>query len=195
MSTPLSASYRLEFPYTSAGRPHKIRAYARIATLTPSITLEARDGATEIDWTLAAAQFADAMSEVMPSGSTFGTVTLQHKTGLVWVPIATTAVSQSVAGTAMPATQVTMVLRTTTFKKIRWTMLDTNQAAPAHASGVPGSGVIHGTAAFFYNTGSNDPSDPYFWQVGRDNQYLADASFVGWTVDLNDKVRRAAGLT
>jgi hypothetical protein len=196
MATPLTATYRLHIPYISQGRAHVQHQYVRIATLTPTITLRARDGVTETLWTDVVDGIVPGIAETLPAGSSFGAVTLENLAGVVWNPIASyTAAAPVVAGTAFPATQLTVVMRTTTFKKIRLQVMDLKYAAPGHwidRTLAPG-GVVGYLSRYDGLVASG--TDAWFYAVGRDNSYLQTSPFAGITIDLNDKLRRAAGLT
>jgi len=199
MATPLVASYRIQFPYRSQGRPHSIRTYCRIATLEGVHPLiQVRTGDVGIDWTDAADQFFTRLANVLPAGSTFGTALLQQLVGIVWNPVDSTgAPGSTFSGTAYPATELTAVLRDSTFKKIRVNVLDINAPAPFHSPSEVGVPTTVGHFLDTYNPSASDfdaTLDAYNWQVGRSNNFLASNPFAGVTIDLNDRMRRDAGL-
>lgn len=194
MATPLSATWRIKFQYAVDGLEHVLHAYARIGTITPTLTLRQRDGVTETLWSDCATGMVGAMSNVLPAAVVWGAQTLEQLSGLVWLPQASAAATAGTAGTYKPATQITAVLRDTGFHKIRLQVMEGVVAAPSHTPGIPGSGFLNALLLPF-TVGGSTAGDPYFWMVSRANQYLQDNPVVGTTVDLNDKLRRARGLS
>lgn len=194
MSTVLVASWRITIPYTVTGQNHKVHAYARIATTTPSFGLRHRDLTTVIPWTDAADQFNRYFGDAfLPAAATWGTVLLEQLVGSLWQPQATHSVTGTQTGTTIPASQVTVVLRDTTFKKIRLVALDTKYQPPIRWANLPTGTVIDNNLVEW--TGAyTDTASPFLWQVGRSNNFLQADPIAGISVDLNDKLRRARGL-
>lgn len=197
MATPLAATYRIHVPYISGGRPHSLRHYCRLATSGTHPLIHVRSGDTGIDWRDAATRLAGNISNSLPSGASIGTLLLEQLIGLTWVAVDSASPGTiTFSGTLYPATQATCVLRDTAFKKVRAELLDINYPAPAHWPGVPSGtgtgGLINWTTG--YTVAAASPDDPYNWMVGRSNSFLQDNPIAGLTVDLNDRIRRDAGL-
>lgn len=196
MSTPLTASWRITIPYTVSGKAHKHRAYVRIATITPTYTLRQRDGTTTMLASLAIDILANKLAIVVPAGSVFGTALLEEYSGGLWLPRYSHAPTMGtvISGTLAPASQITVVLRDTGFHKIRAIMLDTKFPPPGHWND-DGTAAGLGGWTDRYGLAGASSNDPYYWQVSRGNLYLQDSPWAGITFDLNNKVRRARGLT
>lgn len=195
MSTPLTASARIHIPYIAQGRAHSLRHYVRIVTdgAHPLIGVIGSD--VGLLWSDAAVRAAFLMHLELPAGSSVGTLVLEKKSGIVWNPVDAIAPGTlTFSGTAFPATQITAVMRDTTFKQIRVEVLDTAVAAPQHYGGIPSTGLMDSWLEHFTLAGQDDPTDPYWWVVSRGNNHLQDAPIAGITVDLNDRIRRDAGL-
>lgn len=194
MSTILTASWRISVPYTVTGQNHKVHAYARIATTTPSFALRHRDLSTNLDWEDCADQFVRYFADgFLSSAATFGTVLLEQLSGGLWLPQATHAVSSTQTGTTVPASQVTCVLRDTAFKKIRLVALDTKYQPPLKWANMPTATVIDDNLVE-WTSDYTDTASPFLWQVGRSNNFLQADPVAGISVDLNDKLRRARGI-
>lgn len=194
MSQPLIATWRLTQPYTVAGLVHKWRAYFRIATTTPALTVRARDGVTTFAIDDVIERVAQNMRNVLPTGATFGTALVEEHVGLIWQPrYVHLPTPSAAAGTHFPATQITVTMRDSGFHFVRLVILDGNVSAPRHFATLPATSEINAWLAGYVSTAPN-PEAPYFWQVSRSNLYLLDGGFAGITLDLNDKIRRARGL-
>lgn len=196
MSTPLVATWRMTAPYQSQARQHTAHCYVRGAQLQGAdyyINSRTAD-ANDTLWTNAADRFCNALAFELPTGASFGTVLLQHIESGVWITKATHTPSITAAsGTAVPASQITMTLRTNQNHHLRVVVEDTEEAAPQRTENPNGGGASMDsfTGAFLSIAGNGN--DPFNWIVGRDNAYLAAAPFVSISADINRKVKRAAG--
>lgn len=193
MSTALVASWRVNLPYTVQGKLHRVRQYVRIATTTPTFTLRHRDGATTLLWSTMATQLASRLSNILPTGAAWGTANLENLVGTLWQLNDTAAIAATPAGTWDTCSELTAVLRDTTFKKIRLTMLDTNLTPPQHYAALGAVADIDNALGGFI-TGASNVNDPFYYVVGRSNNYLHASPISGITVTLNAKLRRARGM-
>ena len=199
MSQPLLAEGRMILPYTVDGLPHKMFAYLRNPQPVGgtynvnSRTLDANDQ----PWKNCAEAWFQSVSYLFSGTLTAsGDILLQRFIDNVWQPTETyTPVTSNAAGSYKPGTQVTVVLRDSAFKQIKIVMLETSEISPQHFIQIAG-----GDAAFdnmikqFTSTATISPA-PYIFMVSRGNRYINTTPFIGATVTLNRKVRRARGLT
>lgn len=198
MATPLSALGRIVFPYTISGLTHVFHAYVRNPQVTGGqwkINTRATD-ANDLNWEDAADALEATLANNMPTGATAGTAILQTRTGSLWLPQSFhTVPTWSPGASSKPAVQVTIVLRDINFKKIKVVVLEGIEPAPEHeTSPAGGTTNLQNLVKQFLST-FTVTNAPYNWMVGRGNQYINTAGFVGTTITLNRKVRRARGLT
>lgn len=197
MSQTLISTARMQLSYTIAGLQHKLNLYVKNATPsggTYDIDVRPSVGGV-ITFDHAADGIADVLEELMPSGATLDSVALQLLTGSIWnsVYFANPSMTPS-ANTYVKAQQVTLVLRDTSFFKVKVITLEQTFPLPVHYSSYAalGGDTLNYVKEF---TGNNTVTYPPFnWVVSRGERFLADGPFVGLTTDLNDKVRRARGL-
>lgn len=199
MAQDLIATGRIVQPYTVDGQPHRFVAYVRNIQFSGgnyfinSRTLDDND----TDWEDAAEGLFQALSYLMS-----GTLTsnadagLEEKVDEQWNPLAFyTPVTSNAAGSYKVATQSTVVLRDTAFKKMKIIQMETTEAAPQHFTQIAGGDTAYDNYIKQWTSGATVPTPPFSWQVSRGNRYINTAPFVGATVALNRKIRRARGLT
>lgn len=196
MATSLSATGRITIAYVYSGFTHKCRGFVRgLAPVGGSYNINSRTlDANDIVWTDAASALAGAMSNILTTSHTYAGATLEQWDGTVWVPRAVSSPTPGLsAGTVYPATQVTVVLRDLNLKKVKIVVMETNEISPQHfVAGTAGDTNFDNFLAPFLS--STATAAPFNWLVGRGNQYLNVAPFVGATVTLNRKLRRRRGL-
>lgn len=194
MSQPLLATKRITYPYTVAGRLHKIRCYVKKdpSVLTPPWFIVDRNGATFL-WTLAAEQLAFAMGFVVQQ--TVGAAIFEELVGTIWNPTDVfQPTGQSAGGTPQPATEWVTVLRDTSFFKLHLDFQEGVTAAPVHVVAYTAITPSATNCLRNWTPDHSGANDPYMWQVSRGNRYLAGSPFVSTTISLNRKTRRARGL-
>jgi len=199
MATTLVATGRIIIPYqVDSVFTHRIYAYVRNPQLVGAVynvnsrTTDAND--TQWDW--AASGLAETISYMLPIGSTFGTMILQLRSGSVWTPVAsfTFAGTNHAAGTLWPASQFTLSLRDTLFRRVKVVLLDANYGSLAKSTDpTAGPAQADNFMAQFTSAGAVG-SKPYAWMVGRGNTYLAASPIISWVSATNRKMRRARGL-
>ncbi len=198
MSQPLIATGRLLWTYTYSGITHKLIAYVRnVQAVGGSWNINSRTtDANDLLWTLAAEALEQSVSYLLANSVAGGDVLLQTLAAGVWNTLATySPVTSHAVGTTVPVAQSTMVLRDTNFKKVKVVVMEPNQAAPQHwVSPLGGDANMDNFTKQWMSTFTVSNA-PYNWQVGRGNQYLSTSPFIGITVTLNKKLRRARGYT
>lgn len=200
MSVPLTSTHRIRLEYTVAGKLHNIRHYVRGATLTGgnyninSRTLDEND----VLWEDAALGLANSVIYAFSTDITIGTAYLEARTGTLWnvVAVATVSPEANASGTsAFVGWQQTLVLRDKTFKKVKVIILEGNYGTLKHSVSLSGIPTAQQSFAKQYTSSFTVTHPPFEWMVSRGNQYLDDASFVGYTNTSNRRVRRSRGLT
>ena len=198
MATPLSALGRITQPYTINGITHKARVYVRNPQLVGSVWMinSRTTDANDVVWTDAALAWAQSIGSVTPTAGTFGTALLETRSGSVWTTVDTyTPTVTTQTGSTNVAGQITLVLRDVLFHKVKVVVMEGNETYPQHlVSPTGGDSTFDGFINEYLPTFAGT-TPLYKWLVGRGNQYLSTAPFVGATVTLNRKIRRRRGLT
>ena len=197
MSQPLVATGRLKVQITVNSLIHTLHAYVRnIQTAGSSFNINSRaTDSNDLDWKDAAEGWFESLTYAAPAGITASDITLEQLVSLVWTPLATfTPTVSNESGTALPAGQITLVLRDKLFKKVKVLFLEGNQGAPQHWNSPTGGNAAMQNFTKQWLSTFTVTHAPYNWQVGRSNQFLAASPFVGYTVALNRKLRRRRGL-
>lgn len=198
MSQPLLATGRIILPYTHVGFTHHLHAYVRNPQLVGAvwqINSRATD-ANDTPWTNAATALALSFSYLLQLTDVFGTVLFQTLVSAVWITQATTTVANvNGSGTGQAAAEGTLMLRDKLFKKVKVVVMEPNVVPPLKANTYNPAGVDPGN--LFIRQWTPDFTiavAPWNWQVGRGNQFLAQAPFVSEVFTLNRKMRRARGF-
>lgn len=198
MSTPLAALWRITWPYLIGGVSHKVRLYVKsIGTVVGGVIQLTDRNLTDFDWTDAADDFVTMLSANMLDQSTsYGTVLLEQRSGALWNLMDTHTPSPSGSLTPYhPGSQYTIVLRDTSFGKVKVVLLETVWPAPNHFV-TPTGGTDSHEDAFMGVLSGTGTHYPYMWIISRGGHFLAvSGAFVGGTITLNRKVRRRRGLT
>lgn len=200
MSQILLANWRATLHYVVDGFPHISNHYCDALVDTGSLvgySLLDRDGATHIHLEDAAQRWGDLIGSILYSTlSSVGSVLLEQRSGSVWNPVvSSTPVSVSMTGfTYNKASQMTTVLRDTAFKKVKDLAMESVVLVGKHGVAVPSSAFVEHAYLLSFTDGFTGPSDPYRWIKSRGNRYLATVPFVGYTTDLNNKIRRRRGI-
>jgi hypothetical protein len=196
MSTALVPTWRITVPYTATGRQHKLRMY--IPTCTPagaSYTFTDRLAAT-VDWGDAVEGLATNLQNVMSTGTTLGDALLEELVAGIWLPRGNHTILAAFAPSAAPvlSSQWTLVLRDTNFKKMKVILLDVRVVPPAHATSVATCDAQSQFLVKNFTPAATAANPPYNWMIGRSGAFINTAPFVGLTLALNRKIRRARGL-
>lgn len=195
MATPLTAQWRVTIPYLVQGRNHKVRFYVNDATVGGTTYQIPDRTAVLMNWETGVDSFIVSLGNIMSSGDTVGTCLLEQLVSGIWQLRAThTPGTFTVTGSYVPSSQATLVLRDTNFKKLKVVILDTGVQPPEHAVTVSG---CDSQSQFFvteFTSAGAGAQPPYKWVVSRSKAYIDPAGFVGYTVALNRKIRRARGL-
>jgi len=199
MSTTLAALGRITIAYqVDSTFTHKLRAYVRNPQLVGStwmINTRTTDS-NDLDWAGAANGLMETLTYLMSLASLFGAALLETRSGSVWQPRATAAFSRTHhgSGTLQPASQFTLTLRDTLFRKVKVVVLDGIYPGLAKSTdpnaGIGASDSFNAQFQSTYTVGGG----PYTWLVGRGNTYLAVNPVVSWVAATNRKIRRARGL-
>lgn len=205
MATPLTASYRMSFQYVVSSYTHVIRHYVRAVIVGGDYKVVLKDGVTQITPQQCADGMGNALDNLFQTANPASAAwTLEHLSGMAWNPVATggTATESGVSTAPALASQITLVLRDTSFKKVKAVVMESTVKPPYHFN-VLGSntGALHNFSSLLwafcleYDADTGELNPPQKWVVSRGNDYLQDHPFVGVTGDLNDKIRRGRGLT
>lgn len=196
--TPLTATHRVNVKYIVDGKTHVLRHYVKRGADSgigvPQLI--DRDGSTLLDWLTCANQLWEPYSQIMNSGVDNPELSLWERSGVLWVPVVFDVAidsGQSADPTTLSA-GISLVLRATSFKKIRAMMLDTTLGYLGHwITGEDAPTAIRDIARAYNGIGGGD-HDPYRWVVNKANNYLAFSGCVaGVTLDQNDRVKRSRG--
>jgi len=190
------ATWRITGSYNVSGLLHKARMFVKSdGSISSGVNqIQDRTG-TSLDWSLAAHQWSKTWTRILNNATTLPDLVLEQKVGLIWVPVQFTSPSNELqADATLPTTQVTLTLRATNNDKLKVVVLDTTQAAPQHFAGRPSASSNIQVFTDHFLSGGN-AADPYMVMVSESNHYLNTAPFVGLTITLNRRVRRARGLT
>lgn len=197
MAQALVSTARIDLHYTVSTKAHVVRVYVK--NLTVAGASWNIDGAPVvggvIDWSAAAQGLWDSVKPLMPSAATVDGANLMSRSGSVWTPLASYTPTGAVSANAYsPAQQMSLTLRDTGTKFVRFLLLEQTFPLPAH---FPSYGALTGdtlTMAKQFTVQRTVTNAPFEWLVSRGERFLADFSFVALTTDLNDKLRRARGL-
>jgi hypothetical protein len=197
LSTPLTATHRFSFTYAVDGLQHVAIAYCkRQDPLIGGMGVANRDGSSLTSIGDAAQGYWDLMKQQMLGSVPVPTVLFEERSGLLWFPLAGVAVTGAAgAGANFHASQYTLVVRDTSFKKLRITWMEGALGYVGHSPSGLGLGAGADNIANGYNGVGFGAHDPYVWQKSRGDRYiLAAGAIAGATLDLNDKLKRRRGL-
>lgn len=197
MSVPLLASARMHFMYTIAGLQHVMNLYCAAVEVSGVYNVGLNAGGN-----ITVQQAADAVGSGMcpmltAADCTSFTATLQTLTGGVWFPRSTVVVAGTLAasGTTIKGGQVSLVLRDISNHLMKVILLESQ--APVGFRTTSPAGLSTAASNFyklFSVTSGTVTNRPALWAVSRGDNALFAEPMVGFTTDLNDKVRRARGL-
>lgn len=199
MSQPLLATGRIVMPLTTSGLTHAYHAYVRniqVGGSTYKVNTRTTDS-NDLNWETAAQAFFSATSYLSATDQgVSGLILLQQLVSGVWQTISTYTPSGGFngGGSVQPASQYTLWLRDSAYKPMKVVMLDTNQTPPQHFTIITGGDAASDNFVKQWLSTYTVTSAPYIWQVSRGDRYINTSAFVGSTVTLNRKVRRARGL-
>lgn len=198
MSTPLAAVSRLDFRYRSYSRQHRLSTYVAYNNVLGAHQLNDRDGITTILWTLAAQYLWDKVRAIYDGTNTpsAASVTLLDRVGTLWhvTDVAALTGIGSGGGQNQAAQQFTWVLRDTAFKKLRFITLESNGGYLYHTDDGCGAGAGTDAISNMLNGVDTNANAPFRWMKSRGDHFLAaSGTIAGFTADLNDKIKRAAG--
>ena len=198
MSVTIVASGRIVASYAVDGLNHKAHAYVRNAQLVGSswmINSRATDSNDKL-WSNAAQGFMDALSVILKTANTtWGDASLETYAGGIYTVRATATITPVGANDQLVlASQSTLVLRDTSFNKVKVEVMEAGTPTPFHTTSKTGGNATVDLFVSYFTADHGNTNDPYNWMVGRGNQYLNTSPFVGWTTTYNRKLRRARGL-
>jgi len=199
MATTLAALGRITISYqVDTVFTHKLRAYVRNPQLVGSAWLinSRTTDANDTPWETAANGLAETLSYLLGTGATFGAALLETRSGSVWQPRSTVAITATnhASGTLWPASQFTLVLRDNVFRKVKVVVLDANYGSLAHSTDPLAGPAVSDNFNTQFTASASVTGNPYAWMVGRGNAFLAVSPIVSWTSATNRKMRRARGL-
>jgi hypothetical protein len=197
MATPLVASYRIKLQYVVGGLTHVNHAYCvpQATGAQPWKLIKRGAVVSTLTWqAIAGNWWHNVWIDLMASSVPGALATLEQKVGLLWVPLDfLNIVDPGVGGpTFTPAQQATLVLRDTSFDKIRVVFLETVDGYLGHSANGHGLTTQFDLIIPEYEGSGTSESSPVNWQVGRSNNYMLTAGAVaGLTLDQNRKLKRA----
>lgn len=193
MSTDLDALNRITIPYTVSGHIHKLRMYVidhGTVSLDGFRTIDTRT--SFISWAAAVQHFAESFAlNALGTLSSIGTCLYEERDGTLWLPLQTYLPADLVYGSEAPtlAGQMTLTLRGGAFKQTKIVVMESVYGVPINTITIPDNSFFNSWVA-----SGADPADPTNWQVGRDNTYLQEAPYAGFSTDYNRKLRRMRGV-
>lgn len=197
MATPLTATHRFTMSYVVDGFTHIKRSYCkRQDPLIGGPAVLDRNGSL-IDVVDAAQGLWDTFSQSLETTVPPPAVLFEERSGSLWLPVAAATVTGSGSSTngVRLASQYTLVVRDTAFKKIRATWLEFSEAYVGHSPSGLGISTTLDVIANNYNGAGAIANHPFLWEKSRgDNYILASGAIAGGTLDLNDKIKRRRGL-
>jgi hypothetical protein len=158
-------------------------------------TITDRNGGTHVFLDIATTLKND-LGAIWGTTPGWGPCVLEQKSGTQWLPVrAWTVAAPGGIGTPKLGSQVTLTLRDLTFRPVKVVVLDTNQTPPYHYIGMTdGDANLDSFVGNFADRGAGYETDPFYWMVGRNNQYLSLSPFVSVSADINRKTKKAHGL-
>lgn len=197
MAQTLVAVDRITINYTVQALAHKQRFYVKQGTpIGGAAQLLDRDGSTLIP-AEDAAQFAwDTMRDKFHTSVLAADYILEHRSGLNWNPVeANVLVGAGTGGNTSVASQFTLVLRDTAFFKLHNLLLEHSEGYAGHSNTGLGLNTPLDNYVLALTT-DIDPNCQWHWAKSRGDRYiLASGAGAGGTLGMNDKIRRARGLT
>jgi hypothetical protein len=199
MSNPIVAGYRIDFSYTVLGRSHHRREYCELqasGTDPTGYQVLQRDLTTVTGASVAIDDYWTMLSDSYKAGDTvIGNALLEQRSGGVWLPLASYLSTIGLSTTpTWVASQLTITLRDTAFHKVRAIFLE-GGFTPGGKTTTPVFGFANCTNVMKGFVGTLAGSvNPFLWVKSRSDLYLAVSPLVSGVSDLNDKVRRRAGV-
>lgn len=193
MSTDLAALNRITIPYEVNGEVHKFRLYVidhGTVSLDGYRTIDTRT--SFISWAAAVQHFCENFAEfALGTGTAIGTCLYEERDDTLWLPLQTYLPTDLTYGSEAPtlAGQMTLTLRGGAFKQLKIVIMESVYGVPIHTLTIPNNGFFNS-----WKAAGADPADPINWQVGRDNTYMQEAPYAGFSTDYNRKLRRMRGV-
>lgn len=197
MAQPLLSNDRVTYQYVVDGLTHVQRVYCnRAADVGAVKKILCRDGVTTLDWDVAAQGGWSDMSNVLPTSVLGPTMTLETLVGIVWQPVAiATGTGVGQATGLKPASQLTVVIRDTAFKFMRYVIMEHSGGYIGHSNTGYGLNTLTDLLMDGITGDDADPAGLYQWMKSRGNRYiLGTGAIAGATFDLNDKIKRTRHL-
>lgn len=197
MTGPSIGVGRITIPYTVSALNHVCRMYVSQPTFSGgvwNIDKRASVGGTA-DWSLAAIDFAEAISNCLATGVTVGLATLEEYSSTGWLLRSAAAVTlPNLSGNTNVAAQLTLTLRDANFSRPKIVLMEHNQIAPFKStSATGGAGGEDAMIAEF--TAAHTLTDaPWIYMRNQHEIELHAGAFISFTTTYNRKLRRARGL-
>lgn len=197
MSGPVDGVGRITIPYTVSGQSHECRMFVADPTLAGSdwvVDLHPDIGGTAV-WTNAAQGLADAISYMLPTGTTVGSALLEEYSATGWLPRDTTSVTlTNLSGSIAPAAEITLTLRALDFTRPKIVLLDVNNPGPlAFTSPTAGGANVDGFIDPFLGD-SVISGRPWAFMTTMHGIFLLVDSFVRSTITYNKQLAKRRGL-
>lgn len=193
---PLTANFRIVFPYVCALEPHKLECYLDcVASADPSgYNTVARTGYTNQGVSAVMSRVWTKLSGVFSStDASFGNATLYQRFGTVFSPVYTESntITPSFAGDSLKSYGSVFFQRATNRTKmplylLEWALDAEITKVTSYAS--LGAALKSLTDGFMNAGGTAINTDPYAWRMSKDSNY--GTGFVSWVNDTNEKLRR-----
>lgn len=198
MAQPFTATWRITMPYSVTGVQHVMRVYVNsTGALAGGITQLINRTGGLANWTALVSEFDTAVFNNLfqDNETSMGIALLENLSGIIWNPVDSVAMAALVNSVAAPvyASQNTVVLRDTTFDKLKIEYMEASVPIPYHTETPPASGIMQSASAPFLS--NYTAMAPFNYVVSRSTGYIkATGAFVGQTGTLNRKLRRARGF-
>lgn len=197
MAQPLLATNRVTFTFTVSGLNHVQRFYCeRAAPLLGVEQLADRDGIVTRDAQSCFDSGWQGIARVLGVLTTTATAILEEYSAPLWNPVAAFTVSAAGDQAAdTPASQLTVVVRDTAFKKIRMTTMEPGLGYAGHSNTGYGFNVSADQYIDSITGADTDTFGIYRWAKSRGDRFImASGMIAGATLDFNDKLKRSRNL-
>lgn len=196
MAQALVAEFRVVITYTVVGKPHVQRSYCQVEDISDVVpNLIGRDSDLT-EWTDCAQGWWDEMRGIVDNSAIGANAVLEQRTGAIWFPMKSVALTDNGAGSVETlASQYTLVVRDTAFKRIRVIIMEPGTGLyVGHSANGLGITELTDDVANAWNGENADLTMPYNWAKSRGDRYvLGSGAIAGGTYDLNDRMKRERG--
>lgn len=197
MAVPLLVTWRAVFSYIVSGLTHKLSLWCEGDNPGGTYVIKDTTGGTTYTLSTVVAAMATALEYLYPNTDPTGlTLTLEEKVGLAWIPrgSASDTMDGSLGTANFLTSQGTVVLRDISGHMAKVVFMEGAIIPPYHY--VTSAGAPTAVQNFLkeFTSAAVQTGAPWHWMLSRGGNAMQDSPLIGFTGDLNDKIRRARGL-